>query len=158
MVHESNGNPRLAIPAPAGILLAMTPRPWYRSRLFWLGMPGLVFLLWGWWMSMRHLSGGGYLGAIPWVIAQGGGELCAWWDSDGSPDQANFGVFHAELPPERAGRWRRNMVGMGNSKPTRHFVAIPYHWVVLAYAVTWLLTLTCWQRRKSRLMKLHAAP
>ena len=24
-------------------------RPWYRSRLFWLGLPGLVFLLWLWW-------------------------------------------------------------------------------------------------------------
>lgn len=23
-------------------------RPWYRSRLFWLGVPGLVFLLWVW--------------------------------------------------------------------------------------------------------------
>jgi hypothetical protein len=23
-------------------------RPWYRSRLFWLGIPGLVFLLWAW--------------------------------------------------------------------------------------------------------------
>ena len=23
-------------------------RPWYCSRLFWLGVPGLVFLVWGW--------------------------------------------------------------------------------------------------------------
>ena len=23
-------------------------RPWYRSRLFWLGVPGLVFLIWLW--------------------------------------------------------------------------------------------------------------
>ncbi|WP_341407860.1 hypothetical protein [Luteolibacter soli] len=23
-------------------------RPWYRSRLFWLGLPGLLFLVWGW--------------------------------------------------------------------------------------------------------------
>ena len=30
-------------------------RPWYRSRLFWLGVPGLVFLLWLWWDSM-HFS------------------------------------------------------------------------------------------------------
>ena len=29
-------------------------RPWYRSRLFWLGVPALVFLLWGWVESMRQ--------------------------------------------------------------------------------------------------------
>lgn len=29
-------------------------RPWYRSRLFWLGVPGLVFLMWLWWDSMNH--------------------------------------------------------------------------------------------------------
>ena len=26
-------------------------RPWYRSVLFWLGIPGLLFLLWAWWHS-----------------------------------------------------------------------------------------------------------
>jgi len=29
----------------------MMMRPFYRSRLFWLGVPGLVFLLWVWWDS-----------------------------------------------------------------------------------------------------------
>lgn len=29
-------------------------RSWYRSRLFWLGLPGLVFLLWLWWDSMSY--------------------------------------------------------------------------------------------------------
>jgi hypothetical protein len=28
-------------------------RPWYRSRLFWLGLPGLVFLMWLWGDSMK---------------------------------------------------------------------------------------------------------
>ena len=31
-------------------------RPFYRSRLFWLGVPGVVFLLWGWWDSERHYT------------------------------------------------------------------------------------------------------
>lgn len=26
-------------------------KPWYRSRLFWLGLLPLVFLLWAWWQS-----------------------------------------------------------------------------------------------------------
>ena len=29
----------------------MAMRPFYRSRLLWLGVPGLVFLLWVWWDS-----------------------------------------------------------------------------------------------------------
>jgi hypothetical protein len=33
----------------------------YRSRLFWLGVPGLVFLLWVWWDS------GGYVSYARWV-------------------------------------------------------------------------------------------
>lgn len=31
-------------------------RPWYRSRLFWVGIPGLLFLLWGWWDSGNAVS------------------------------------------------------------------------------------------------------
>ena len=34
----------------------MTMRPFYRSRLFWLGVPGLVFLLWVWWDSGKYES------------------------------------------------------------------------------------------------------
>jgi hypothetical protein len=31
-------------------------RPFYRSRSFWFGLPGLVFLLWGWWDSGKRYS------------------------------------------------------------------------------------------------------
>jgi hypothetical protein len=31
-------------------------RPFYRSRLFWLGVPGLVFLVWLWVDSFWHVS------------------------------------------------------------------------------------------------------
>lgn len=30
----------------------------FRSRAFWFGVPGLVFLLWGWWDSSRWESNG----------------------------------------------------------------------------------------------------
>jgi hypothetical protein len=39
----------------------MTVRRFYRSRLFWLGVPGLVFLVWAWWDS------GGYVSNARWV-------------------------------------------------------------------------------------------
>ena len=31
-------------------------RPWYRSRFFWAGIPGLLFLLWAWWDSGAYHS------------------------------------------------------------------------------------------------------
>ena len=31
-------------------------RRFYKSRLFWCGVPGLVFLLWVWWDSGKHSS------------------------------------------------------------------------------------------------------
>jgi len=39
-----------------------------------------------------------------------------------------------------------------------HSASIHHKVVVLAYVTAWILTLAWWQRRKSRLMKLHAAP
>ncbi|MEK7951665.1 hypothetical protein [Luteolibacter soli] len=35
-------------------------RPFYKARLFWCGVPGLVFLLWVWWDS------GGYESRLKW--------------------------------------------------------------------------------------------
>jgi hypothetical protein len=29
-------------------------RSWWRSRLFWVGVPGLVFLVWVWWIFPRR--------------------------------------------------------------------------------------------------------
>jgi hypothetical protein len=52
-------------------------RPWYRSRLFWLGLPGLAFLLWAGWDSERNFS------EMAWVkpksvvsVYLSGGRLC----------------------------------------------------------------------------------
>lgn len=35
----------------------MNPRPIYRSMSFWLGLPGLLFLLWTWRDSLTHVAG-----------------------------------------------------------------------------------------------------
>jgi hypothetical protein len=39
-----------------GMTQASGRESWWRARLFWLGMPGMVFLLWAWWMSNRCAS------------------------------------------------------------------------------------------------------
>lgn len=136
----------------------MKPRPFYRSRLFWLGLPGLVFLLWGWWISTGNLSWTGFLGAGSWMIGQIGGEVFAMWDSDGGPDWGSFFVRHAETTGKEAQEWTDSMVAESERRPSFSLVFIPYYWPVLAYTATWLLTLAWWQRRKARKMKLHSPP
>lgn len=38
-------------------LRIMKPKPFHRSMTFWLGLPGLLFLLWSWHDSMTHDAG-----------------------------------------------------------------------------------------------------
>lgn len=136
----------------------MTPRPFYRSRLFWLGLPGLVFLLWGWWLSLGHYSGAGFGGGQNWVIGQMGGEVIARWDADGGPDWVEFGAAHRDMKEGEAQEMKGMLPAVREMFPSYRIVFIPYYWPVLAYTATWLLTLAWWQRRKTRMMKLHTEP
>lgn len=63
-------------------------RPWYRSRLFWLGLFGLVFGLWLWWDSMHH-------------------STTFWVSWEGRPDGSVFGPPHRgfSLGSERGSLW-----------------------------------------------------
>jgi hypothetical protein len=44
------------------------PRRVYRSRLFWLGVPGLVFLVWAWWDSGERVSSVRWVQGDDWHI------------------------------------------------------------------------------------------
>ena len=136
----------------------MNPRPFYRSRAFWSGLPGLVFLLWGWWMSTGHQSGMWPDGAGSWEVGQLAGEVYMFWESDEWPDWGNFHVSNVEIPLETARELKRKMVLWRGDDPTIRRVFIAYYWPVLAYVATWLLTLAWWQRRMARKMKLHSPP
>ncbi len=67
----------------------MTPRPFYRSRLFWLGLPGLVFLLWTWVNSNSILW---FLYLPEGSISSSGGKLL--WEEHRS-DQLHW--VHVDL-------------------------------------------------------------
>ncbi len=130
----------------------------YRSRLFWLGLPGLVFLLWAWWVSMGHISQARF-GYVPvWVIGQSAGEVFVFWNASGFPDWRDFHALHEKMSMEDASEWRRSLEVLESRVVGFRYVLFPHYAVVLAYAPAWLLTLAWWQRRKSRLLKLHTAP
>ncbi len=136
----------------------MTPRPFYRSRLFWLGLPGLVFLLWGWWLSTGHWSGAGFAEPRAWGLGQIGGEVYGVWDAGGGPEWRNFNGGHRKVGAEDIAVVKRDWAEAEEMGEGFRYVFIPYYWPVLAYTATWLLTLAWWQRHKTRLLKLHTAP
>ncbi len=136
----------------------MTPRPFYRSRLFWLDLPGLVFLLWGWWLSLGHVSQASWGWTHPWCVWQSAGDLVAVWDSEVGPEWGEFRGSHEAVPMMEDREWRTGLPENRQMYPTYRYVIVPYYQVVLAYVAAWLLALAWWQRRKSRLLKLHTAP
>jgi hypothetical protein len=119
-----------------------------RSRAFWFGLPGLVFLLWGWWMSTEHYSGVGF-GGHSLGIAQLGGEVFVFWRSDGWPDWRSLGAFHNDMPWEDARELKRLQALSQPMVPTFRRIFIPYHWPVLFYLAAWA-GLMFWRGRKFR--------
>jgi hypothetical protein len=142
-------------------------RPWHRSPLFYLGLFPLLFLLWAWWDSTRHLSG------IHWKITiyaseegrslfmsgrehltQHGGKITLHLTEPRNLESATINRDPVEtiftdnptaewLPlPER----RETLLSETVAAPS---VSLP-HWIlVLAYLIPWSLLLL-WRSRRRR--------
>jgi len=159
-------------------------RPWYRSRLFWLGLPGLLFLLWAWASSnfVRHIL---FLPGSELNSTQG---KLLWWasDSDGTYDvQLDYrtsGVTVVTIGPGElyfagcvfltTGDVESQSVEPGdqcwfpalrlqsvdlNAATYYRLVALPYWLLTAGYAALLASGIHRWQRRKVRLLKASAA-
>ena len=153
----------------------MMMRPFYRSRLFWLGVPGLVFLLWVWWDSGRYDS------FVRWertesmdTVMVGGGRV-EWEHTEG----LNVWIL-AGWDPWMWGRssrpegGRSKVMSMGPGRSRQFDFCAPYErknspiapvssdledvvtrrvalWVIVAgYVMAWLGAVWWWQRRKRK--------
>lgn len=141
----------------------VNPLPFYRSRMFWLGIPVLLFLLWGWWHSMQFLT------------------LWAKKSSWGDVELESFrGSLRVNLLRGKGGAWR-GTAGFYHLPVTEvNYIPEPYpavpryvtftsmqdpkagsayhltlaHWFLISlYAAAWGGAYVMWQRRKRRLMK-----
>lgn len=147
-------------------------RPFYRSRLFWLGLPGLVFLWWAWWDSGGHFTFFRWdRGAQSEHVGIVAGNVSWSRFTERHPRKPIMAVLydverdvmHEQLPSGA-------IIPRGRFPPALRVerVALQTHdvlevrvalWVVVTvYLVVWLGTVAIWQRRKSRLLKLPAAP
>lgn len=156
-------------------------RPCYRSRLFWFGLPGLVFLLWAWGrsnsLSTHTTIQSGFLrsshGKLFWYAPS---------ETMKHPIQVDFREgdvevleqFFISMPGVRVPsgrttiepvpaterrwfpplRWRSKSFGAGASV---RFLSLPYWLMTLGYTCLWLGAVAGWQRREARLSRRAAA-
>ena len=142
-------------------------RPWYRSRLFWLGLPGLVFMLWAWGDSTRHVS------SLSWASNVWGFYARTWGNS------LELDLYHSVYPGMRSNldfyRWPLSRLSTPVEHPlfpagvrfgtshnasnglTTRILVIALWLMITAYTAVWLGALACWQRRKARLSRRAAA-
>jgi hypothetical protein len=156
-------------------------RPWYRSRLFWLGLPGLVFLLWVWRDSGAYssycqayrpgrdaelivdVSKGLIMLQIPAYLPENlspRGWEASFFRSPLTADEFHLAQRHRkpQFDLRVAFLWEKSQWGDPLEPDLRCIVMWIGWWlVVLAYTVPWLAMLTLWQRRKARLSRRAAA-
>jgi hypothetical protein len=102
----------------------------FRSKAFWFGVPGLVGLLWGWWVSMGHISTAAVGQTRYWRIAQSAGEVLVSWDMSGLPDDLEVVGKHFDASPEASIDWRRTLKSSDEMFPASKRVGISYHQIV----------------------------
>ena len=122
----------------------------FRSRVFWLGVPGLVFLLSGWWISMGHSSQVAGGGVYQWWIGQVAGDVVMCWDPERWPDWGNFHAEHDEISGEDAREWKTQLARIREVEPDYRYAVVPYYTLVLSYLAVWL-GFVVWRSQKYRL-------
>ena len=133
-------------------------RPWYRSRLFLLGIPGLVFGVWAWGlMPTPSLSLSYSTGRNQMIVAPSEHKVIAIHQRPfpaSATGPRGFRIYSYNLASVHAGngtgvppaiRWRTRELDPG---VVVRDVFIAYWAVVALYTAAWILALVGWQRRK----------
>ena len=136
---------------------AMTPRPFYRSRLFWSGLPVLIFFTWMW-LGTRTYFGWAQQGNPALIVLAGtdSGNYRLAWTRRLAP-QVRFTATGfkkvtstqepAPLFPAAVGYQSDETPGIRRSTEIR----IAHWFAVVSYLILWLTACGLWQQRKRRL-------
>lgn len=139
-------------------------RPWYCSRLFWLGFPGLLLLLWMWGGYLRTYVDGWWdtpdaQYSFGWGCGVAG--LCIQehtWKTFDAGRGAGFHYQFEKLEPDeqtdvfpRAFRLEDDVSLPGFLEQKRYGFEVSLWFILLIYMAAWLGALVLWQRRKLRL-------
>jgi hypothetical protein len=145
-------------------------RPWYRSRLFWLGLSGLVFMLWLWLVKADHSFSFGYTAitgpaeTTTRSISTRNGSIYQTTSYASGPGRSGF--RWSAFPrlggavikvPDRPFEITRGTTG-GHSGYSKYREIQLAWWVVIsAYMALWLAAAAGWQWRNARLSRRAAA-
>lgn len=143
-------------------------RPWYRSSLFWLGLPGLAFLAFAWFHSYRVAEGLRYVEKHrQWTLASTGGYLCLVHLEAERPHSTFVGGLGWRTGP---GNTRTDgdlplfgaPVVWDRFNPKTYSLVVSRslgiaHWLLLAtYLGAWVLALAGWRRHQRRRLETLA--
>lgn len=144
-------------------------RPWYRSRLFWLGLPGLLFMLWLWLVkadysfSFSYTAITGPAKSTTRSIITHNGTIYQGTSWDSGPGRSGFrwSAVHRPRPvfkvPDRPFEIERGTTdGPGGHSEYRE-IWLAWWVAVSAYTAVWLGSVAGWQRRKAQLSRRAAA-
>ena len=130
---------------------------WYRSRLFWIGIPGFLFLLWLWGAFLSETWRAG------WRMRSGeyslicGDAYVAFRIVEGDPGKRynprplGFYTDRNSLPASHETLILPPAVVQDNHGASRFMTFYLANWyLALSYAILWLGGLAIWQLRKQR--------
>lgn len=133
-------------------------RPWYRSRLFLLGIPGLVFGVWAWGLMPTPSLSLSYSTSRNQLFVSASEHkvisICQQPFPRTSTEPRGFRIYPYNLASVRAGdgtgvppaiRWRTRELDPG---VVVRDIFIAYWAVVALYTAGWMVALVGWQRRK----------
>lgn len=119
----------------------------FRSPAFWLGVPGLVFLLWGWWDSMGHRSWVEVGSIRDWELGQTSGNVYAFWYTEGWPNWRDFYAEHGEASVDDASELKEELAEARQMMASFRYGFILHYCLVLGYVAMWA-GLVYWRSQK----------
>jgi hypothetical protein len=136
-------------------------RPFYRSRLFLLGLPGLAFLLWAW-LADPFSSVSLDRGTSRVTVSSGRRQVRIVTYTSAGPITVAGHTGTASHRPSPAPLFppavKRTVLVDSVSDMRITYLSIASWLLLLVYLGAWAALLTGWQRRKARLMKASSAP
>ena len=122
--------------------------PWYRSLAFWLGFPGLLFLLWIWFLSAKHRTDLSITGPVTFVVANEAGFIrVTCWKDPAQPGWSDLRADHMIV--RQSSRFFPDVAWRVQTHSSVFDLWLS-HWVVLlSYLVIWGLVLG-WRWSKFR--------
>ncbi|MEK7951664.1 hypothetical protein WKV53_14195 [Luteolibacter sp. Y139] len=145
-------------------------RAFYKSRLLWCGVPGLVFLVWAWWDSGRNADEVSWRqGRHSHIVMVTSGAV--WWqdtrDEESNSvaelvyvgrvamvDRARGTVRERGFEFPEAYSWTCEVTPFGEGEEVRTCELWVALWLmVLGYVGVWLGVVFAWRWRKRRVMR-----